>query len=280
MTSKLSSLSRLSRDDLAGAPEWVDTLLQSSNEFQEQATNRINQDLLVGTFDDVELVHAKEKKVRNPYGSDLQCVTAGKCVGLSVDSAGKPSGGVYTLSTPRIDWRRIQARPGEPEFIGVTAYYQPLSTSGYAGEQQRSFVNNSSALTLATGVAQNITSISLTPGVWDITGIVMWFATAGPVTGTAKSAAISTTSATIPATSTAGDQWVTDPYMPTTTTSTWEAIPQFRVTVTSTTTYYLVSQAAFTAGTIVTWGRISAVRALDYCTGLRGRVTLRFDRGN
>ena len=84
---KLSSLRRISREDLQGAPEWVEPLLQASNEFQEQATSSLGRDLLVGRMVQADLVHATEKILKNPYGNALQGVSAVRCIGLSVDSA-------------------------------------------------------------------------------------------------------------------------------------------------------------------------------------------------
>lgn len=122
---KLSSLRRLSREDLQGAPEWVEQLLQASNEFQEQATSSLGRDLLVGTTETFELKHATERIVKNPYGDGLDGVSAVRCIGLNVDSSGKLTGTTYALAHPRLSWRHIQARPGEDARIGVTAYYAP-----------------------------------------------------------------------------------------------------------------------------------------------------------
>lgn len=122
---KLSSLRRLSREDMQGAPEWVDQLLQASNEFQEQATGALGRDLLVGTSDTFELKHAAERIIKNPYGDALEGVEAVRCIGINVDSSGKPTGTTYALAQPRISWRHVQARPGEDARIGVTACFSP-----------------------------------------------------------------------------------------------------------------------------------------------------------
>jgi hypothetical protein len=125
MSKSLSSLTRLSREDLQGAPDWVEPLLTATNEFQEQATASLDRRLLVAEHAKVELVHGVEARVQNPFGSGLIGVEDVRCIGLEVGSDGRPSGGVYTLGVGRLDWRHIQSRAGEPSMIGVTAYFAP-----------------------------------------------------------------------------------------------------------------------------------------------------------
>ena len=130
-------------------------------------------------------------------------------------------------------------------------------SAGILGEQIRSFVASGSAITLSSGNAANITSISLTPGIWDISALPVIVSAASTVnTGTA--AAISATSATL---GNYGDNQAT-----------WDyaggigalaltlAIPAYRVTLTTTTTYYLVAYATFSGSTTTAYGRISATR--------------------
>jgi hypothetical protein len=126
---KLSSIPRLSREDLANAPEWVDQLLAVSNDFQEQATQRINEDLILGQHArGIEFVHGIERRIRNPYGSDLEGIDAIRCIGIDVDSAGKPNGGTFELDVAGLRWRHIQSRPGEPSLVGVTLLYDLAHT--------------------------------------------------------------------------------------------------------------------------------------------------------
>lgn len=122
------------------------------------------------------------------------------------------------------------------------------------GEEVRSYLAEASGVSLTTAAAANVTSISLTPGIWDVNGIVMFGG--GPVTGTATGASIVTTSAT---TGTQGDNYITSPIV-STILDYGIAIPQYRISLNATTTVYLTAIAIFTVGAVVAYGRISAVR--------------------
>ena len=271
----LSSLRRVSLEDLQGAPPWVEPLLTASNEFQEQATAAIERPIVTGLLETYEFVHGVEQIIKSPLGAMPAGVSPVKCRGVTVDSAGKPTGAFYALATPRIDWRPIQTRPGEPVRVGVTAYYSPLSTSGYVGESSRSAIASGSAVSLTTTTAANVTSIILGAGEWDICGLIV---NGGSPTGfTEFSGAVNTTSENI---GTSGDNQslcVLAGGIPTITSVT---VPSRRYTLTTTTTVYLVARAVFSGGTCTAYGRIEAMRAKEYATGLRGRVTLRFDEGD
>lgn len=121
----LSSLRRVSREDLQGAPDWVDPLLTASNEFQEQATAALERPLLTGVLDTYDFVHGVEQIIKSPLGVMPSGVSDVRCRGVTVDSAGKPTGAFYTLGVARLDWRPVQSRPGEPIRVGVTAYFAP-----------------------------------------------------------------------------------------------------------------------------------------------------------
>lgn len=121
----LSSLRRVSREDLQGAPDWVDPLLTASNEFQEQATAALERPLLTGVLDTYDFVHGVEQIIKSPLGVMPSGVSDVRCRGVTVDSAGKPTGAFYTLGVSRLDWRPVQSRPGEPIRLGVTAYFAP-----------------------------------------------------------------------------------------------------------------------------------------------------------
>ena len=123
-------------------------------------------------------------------------------------------------------------------------------TAGYLGQQIRSAVGTTSVT--SSGVAQNLTSISLTAGIWDVSAGV-WFQSTG-VSGTQFEMAINTTSATIPAQN--GDnsfQFVL------TALNISLSAPSYRITLSSTTTVYLVVKAFFGSGMNAA-GRISATR--------------------
>jgi hypothetical protein len=126
-------------------------------------------------------------------------------------------------------------------------------TAGFLGER---IEGTASGVNIPNNTGTNITSISLTAGVWDITGIAN-FTTTGIMT--ILQVGISATSATI--TGTAGSQ-----------NANWNyasgigslaltlSIPAFRVVVSSTTTYYLPGVAVFSTGACSANGRLSATR--------------------
>lgn len=140
------------------------------------------------------------------------------------------------------------------EYKGKTSSTAP--STGMLGEQIRASVATASAITLTTSTPANVTSISLTPGIWDVSAIGSFN---GAVTGTNFSVSISTVSATV---GTPGDNAVNTPTAPTADADYSLSIPAYRITVASntTTTCYLVVSAVFTLGTCKAYGRISATR--------------------
>ena len=140
------------------------------------------------------------------------------------------------------------------EYKGRTSSTTP--SAGMIGEQIRSYVAGGSAVSLTvSGTAYNITSISLTPGIWDVSCVGQYSGVA--VTGTNFRVAISTTSATM---GTVGDNDVASPTAPNTNSGLSLVIPQYRIELAATTTVYLVARAVFTVGTPTVFGRLSAVR--------------------
>ena len=141
------------------------------------------------------------------------------------------------------------------QYLGNTAGTAPAA--GYIGEQIRATVASGSAVALTSTVAANVTSIALTPGTWDVSGIVLF--TGNPTVSSAFFGSVNTTSATLGTTgdnsmpislSTAnfglGDDGVT--------------IPAWRVNISANTTCYLVARASFSLGSVSAYGRISATR--------------------
>jgi hypothetical protein len=115
-------------------------------------------------------------------------------------------------------------------------------------------VASGSAVSLSSGVAANITNISLPPGDWDVWGTMGVVAS---VATTAITGSISTTSATnstppgsgaftrIPGSST------TDPVVP---------VGMTRLSLSTTTTVYLVTSVSFASGTCSAYGYLGARR--------------------
>ena len=117
------------------------------------------------------------------------------------------------------------------------------------------------ALTVS-GTVYNVTSISLTPGFWDVTGIVQF---TGITTGTYQVGSVGKTSATISSAS-YGQNTVSATFTSTTANDVGITIPAFRIGVASvlstptTLTVYLIAQAGFSVGTPAAYGSITAVR--------------------
>lgn len=128
------------------------------------------------------------------------------------------------------------------------------AATGYVGEYVSSTVTSGSAVTLTNATTANVTSISLTAGDWDVSGVVYF--TGGEVTGTRAYAGISSTSASIPAT---GD-FALNTVMPTGAADVSQTAPTVRKSLSSTTTIYLVTEVSFTVGTPKAYGTIRARR--------------------
>lgn len=125
-------------------------------------------------------------------------------------------------------------------------------SAGFIGEQLRA---TGTSVSLSTTVQTNICSISLTAGIWNLTGVC---ALIGALTGTGWVLSINSTSATLSGAD--GDTQVTSPTVSTSNAHTSLVVPPFQVVLTTTTTYYLVAQAVFSVGTATATGRFTATR--------------------
>jgi hypothetical protein len=129
--------------------------------------------------------------------------------------------------------------------------------AGYVGEYL-STINGSNSL--ATGVFEDISSVSLTAGDWDVCGIVAFEATSA-VTGTILRTGINSTAGNNTTGMVTGDTLTGTPTMPVFgVVINTITIPAFKVSVSATTTYYLKAGATFSAGGIDAYGRLSARR--------------------
>lgn len=135
---------------------------------------------------------------------------------------------------------------------GITQGTAP--SAGFIGEQFRATVATGSAVTLSNGTAANVTSISLTAGIWDVSGLIGF---SGSITATTCVGGISTTSATQ---GTQGDNNISTSSIPNGASDTSVSIPSYRLTLNATTTVYLVALVNFTVGTAKAYGRISGTR--------------------
>jgi len=129
------------------------------------------------------------------------------------------------------------------------------ASSGNIGEFVSSSISVGSAVSLTTATAANVTSISLTAGDWDVSGMVSFNETTSTVT--ARTAGISSTSATLP---TDGSEGYCGVQSNLTSEINSITLPVKRISIASTTTIYLVCKATFSAGTCGGFGTISARR--------------------
>lgn len=131
------------------------------------------------------------------------------------------------------------------------------ASSGQVGEYIEAVVSSSSPVSLTTGTAKTTTSISLTAGDWDISG-VGGFVPGATTSATRYLAGISLTNNTIGAEGTSTIStfaaYVSGGFLTTFPT------PTVRVSISSTTSVYLIALSDFTVSTMSSFGKISARR--------------------
>lgn len=125
-------------------------------------------------------------------------------------------------------------------------------SAGFIGQQ---ITNSATAVATASSTPITITSISLTPGIWDISSICSATATGGAATMTTHASGIGTVNNTL--SGTLGIDYFQTNVIDTVKSS---AVPQIRATLTATTTYYLVAFNTYASTTCPTNGRITATR--------------------
>lgn len=151
-----------------------------------------------------------------------------------------------------------QTVAGDKTFSGKTAITgtatNDSASAGYVGEYVSSTVVSGSAVSLTTTIVANVTSISLTAGDWDVSGVVGWtFMNNTTIAG----ASISLTSAT----QSMDTRIYTRVGAAGNLIGIYEAaLPTVRVSIASTTTVYLVAEAIFATSTNSAYGRIMARR--------------------
>lgn len=128
-------------------------------------------------------------------------------------------------------------------------------SAGYIGEQ---LTANATAVATTSTTAKTITSISLTPGVWDITGSAYGTATGGTAVMSTLAAGINTVTNTLPAT--AGVDYSVINLGVGTAANLGIVVPTVRATLSATTTYYLVVTTIYTSTTCPCNAKITATR--------------------
>lgn len=139
------------------------------------------------------------------------------------------------------------------DFMGVTT--NSSACTGCVGEILTG--TNSSGTSMTTAITTNLTSVSLTPGDWEVTGTVALSGSATPTVSTLTIGAIATANNTLGTLhdgsraaflQNVGDQ------------DTAMGIGPIRVSLAATTTYYLNARIDFSAGTATGRGRIRGRR--------------------
>lgn len=139
------------------------------------------------------------------------------------------------------------------QFAGVTN--GSSAAAGKVGEYIESLVSTNTALT-TSNVNQNLTSISLTPGDWDVSGNAIFIGGAGAATYTFIFAGISTTSATAGLPIDSIQQALPFPAS----SNQYMTLPTKRMNITTTTTVFLVGSSIWSAGTMNYQCRLRARR--------------------
>lgn len=127
-------------------------------------------------------------------------------------------------------------------------------SAGFLGEQM---VNAATGTAVSNGTPKTIATVTLTPGVWDITGVLQ--ANGSALVGTGFSIGISTTTNAF--TGNFGDSVLNVLNSSAVLSNAMGgAIPGFRVVISASISYFLVGQYNFSSGTATMSGRLSAVR--------------------
>lgn len=170
----------------------------------------------------------------------------------------------YLASPPSIG--ATAPATGKFTTLQATGAITPSSTAGIvgtttndnanAGSVGEFVTNTTSGTSLTNGTAFNATSISLTAGDWDVSGVVQYNGGAGS-TITSFQQGISTTSVTFGG---LGSYTALQPTLSTSAPSIAQQVPVTRISVASTTTVYLIGYCSFSGGTATGNGYIRARR--------------------
>jgi hypothetical protein len=205
----------------------------------------------------------------NPTGS-----TAGQAI-VSTGASSAPGwagvnavtlNGATFASPPAAGYGSTTPEPVAATTITATSTITPSQTAGVVGTTTNNNANAGSVgeyitatgtgVSLTSGTAANVTSISLTAGDWDVSGSIL-IVPAGSTSVTESASGINTTSATLPASSL---YWIIQSTALTTGGSQGGAVPSQRISLASTTTVFLIGHATFTVSTCTATGTIRARR--------------------
>jgi hypothetical protein len=231
--------------------------------------------------------------------SQFAATTSAQLLGVISDETGtgalvfgtSPTIGTATLNTPTISGGTINNATlgittplaAKVTTLQATSTITPSSTAGIVGTTTNDSAqagsvgevvcaqvtnggspagcatNTSTPVSLTTGTAANVTSISLTAGDWDVRGEVVTSVNASTTIG-AVSGWISTTSATLPAGTSQGASWTFLSLPFSTGQGTAISLAPMRLSLSSTTTVYLSAYSIFGVSTMSAFGHIDARR--------------------
>jgi hypothetical protein len=146
--------------------------------------------------------------------------------------------------------------PGEIDTGGVV---HSSVRSACTGEEIKSTIDSASAVALTSGVAANITSVSLPPGKWLLDCVLNL--NSGATGLTLVDTSVNSVSATL-ASNTTGLGNRTRDHLSSISmgnTGSWRGATDL-ITISSTTTYYFVASATFSGGTTSGFGTLRAIR--------------------
>jgi hypothetical protein len=140
--------------------------------------------------------------------------------------------------------------PGRTDGVAVAA--------GYVGEIITGTLAYGSGTALSTGVTKTITSVALTPGVWDLAASAG--VQEGGITSTEFVVSYSPTTNATPAASQIGISRFSANYTFVSTNQCLHTLPRYRVNISASATYYLTILMTFSAGSPLAIGTVTAVR--------------------
>lgn len=128
-------------------------------------------------------------------------------------------------------------------------------------EVKSSIRTEASAISLTSSVTADITSVSLEPGTWSVSGVV-GFLPAASTSVTRFGSGINTASGVLPVPETLGTATSVQTFDAFVPGNTGQIFPtgQAIITVTTTTTVYLIARSIFTVSTMTGYGKIQAIR--------------------
>jgi len=191
-------------------------------------------------------------------GGTASALSVGGTLGLTQCTIGSSNTnavtGAGTLTYSNIAFSSTSSKINVTTQTGGVGYGGVVQapSAGFIGER---IENTATSVAMTSNTPKTVTSISLTAGVWDVSGLAATIATGGTALAQAFVVNISTTDNTV--VGTAGIQTFQTNVAATVLSG---SVPAYRVTLTATTTYYLVCNVVYTSTTAPTNGRLSATR--------------------